>query len=78
MTTTIKLQQSTKLELDRLREYKNESYDEVVRKIIFIVKNTKKNPKLSKEAVESIEKARARMKAGNFLTEEEAKTRLGL
>ena len=76
--TTIKVNQSTKAELDLFREYKNESYEEVIQKILFIAKNAAKEPELSKEAVEAIEKARERIRKGNFLTEAEAKKRLGL
>lgn len=76
--TTIKIHEETKLELDNFREYKNESYDEVLRKVLFIVKTCKTEPKLSKETIEAIEKARERIKKGKFLTEAEARKRLGL
>jgi predicted transcriptional regulator len=75
--TTIKLHVETKLELDQLREYKNESYDEVIRKMIYIIKNLKKHPELSQEAITAIENARKRIRKGNFVTEEEARKRLG-
>ena len=78
MQTTIKLNQGTKVQLDNFREYKNESYDEVLRKVIFIARTCKTEPKLSKETIEAIEKARERMKKGKFLTEAEARKRLGL
>lgn len=76
--TTIKIHEETKFELDTFREYKNESYNDVVKKVMFIAKNVKKKPKLSKETIEAIEKARERIKKGFFLTEAEAKKRLGL
>lgn len=76
-TTTIKIQEDTKLELDKFREYKNESYDEVIKKMVYIAKNVKEQPKLSKETVIAIERARERIKAGSFVTESEAKKRLG-
>ncbi len=76
--TTIKLQQDTKHSLDQFREYKNESYDEVLKKLIFIATNTKNKPKLSREVINAIENARARIKKGKFLTEKEARKRLGL
>ena len=41
-------------------------------------KTAKKEPRLSKEAIKSIEQARERMRKGKFLTEEEAKKRLGI
>jgi len=64
--------------LDNFREYKNESYDEVIRKIVSIAKAAKTNPKLSQEAVDAIEKARARIKAGDYLTAEDMRKRLGI
>jgi predicted transcriptional regulator len=76
--TTIKIHKDTKAEIDQFREYKNESYDEVLRKIIYIIKSIKKDPDLSKETIDAIEQSRKRIKQGHFLTEEEAKKRLGL
>ena len=76
--TTIKVKPRTKAELDKFREYKNESYEEVIQKVLFIAKNAAKEPELSKEAVEAIEKARERIRRGSFLSEAEAKKRLGL
>ena len=64
--------------MDKFKEYKNESYDEVKKKGIFIAKTCKTKPKLSQETVEAIEKSRKRIKEGKFLTEAEAKKRLGL
>ena len=75
--TTIKIHPDTKTEIDQFREYKNESYDEVLKKLVYIAKKVKSEPELSKETIEAIEKARIRIKKGNFLTEKEAKKRLG-
>jgi len=76
--TTIKIHKETKAEIDQFREYKNESYDEVLKKLIYIVKKLKKEPELSKETIKAIESARERIKKGHFVTEEEARRRLGL
>ena len=76
--TTIKIHKETKAEIDQFREYKNESYDEVLKKLVYIVNKIKKEPELSKETLKAIEDARERMKQGHFVTEEEAKKRLGL
>ena len=76
--TTIKIYEDTKSQLDQFREYKNESYDEVIKKVVFIARTCKTEPKLSKETVEAIERARERIKKGKFLTEAEAKKRLGI
>ncbi|MDD2679163.1 MAG: hypothetical protein PHG04_04070 [Candidatus Nanoarchaeia archaeon] len=75
--TTIKLRGETKMELDSFREYMNESYDELLRKLIFIAKNCKKNPELSSKTVQEIEDARKRIKSGSFYSENELKKRLG-
>lgn len=72
--TTIKLHHETKSKLDTFREYKNESYDEVISKLIHIVKN----PSLSKATLKAIEEARARYKRGIYVNEKEARRRLGL
>ena len=76
--TTIKIQKNTKSQIDQFREYKNESYDDVIKKLIYIVKNLKKEPELSKETIKAIEAARERYKKGHFITLDEAKKRLGL
>jgi hypothetical protein len=78
MSTTIKVHEDTKLGLDQFREYGNESYDEVIKKMIYIVKTCKKSPGLSQETISQIEKARERIKKGKFLTQEQAKKRLGI
>ncbi len=76
--TTIKIHEDTKQELNRFKEYGNESYEEVIKKVIYIAKICKTQPKLSKETVEAIEKARERIKRGHFLTESDARRKLGL
>ena len=78
METTIRINPNTKEELDSFRQYKNESYDEVVRKIIVIAKTCEKEPKLSQKTIQEIKEARERIKKGEFYTEEEDKKILGL
>ncbi len=78
MNTTIKLDHETKHELDGFREYKNESYDELLKKIMYIAKSCETQPKLSQETIKAIKKARERIKKGKFMTEEEARKRLGI
>jgi hypothetical protein len=77
-TTTLKIHEDTKQELDQFRECKSESYDEVIKKVVFIAKTCKNEPELSRETIQSIEKARERIRKGKFLTEAEARKRLGL
>ena len=76
-TTTIKIYEETKGQLDTFREYKDESYNDVIKKVVFIAKNKAKDPEISQEILEAIEKARERMRKGKFVTEAEARKRLG-
>lgn len=78
MATTIKLNRKTKEQLDSFKQYKNESYDELVRKLIYIAKTCEEKPKLSQKAIEEIREARKRIKEGKFYTEKEAKEILGV
>lgn len=78
METTIRLNPKTKVELDRFRQYKNESYDELVRKLIYLAKLCEKQPKLSQKTILDIKSARDRVKNGEYYSEEEAKKILGI
>jgi predicted transcriptional regulator len=78
METTIRINPNTKEELDSFRQYKNESYDELVRKLVIIAKTCEKEPKLSQKTIQEIKEAREKIKKGEFYTEEEAKKILGL
>ena len=78
METTIRLNPETKSKLDEFRQYKSESYDELVRKLIYLAKICEKKPKLSQKTLMEIKQARERVKKGEFYTEEEAKKILGL
>ncbi len=77
METTVRLGQETKTELDSFRQYKNESYDELIRKIIYVAKMCEKKPKLSQKVIQEIKEARERVQKGEFYTEEEARKILG-
>ena len=78
MATTVKLRNETKAELDLFREYKNESYEEVIQKLIFIAKHADKQPDISQQTAKDIQKARERVKKGIYLNESDARKRLGL
>ena len=76
--TTIKIYDDTKHELDKFRESQSESYDDVLRKVIYIARSAASEPKLSRDAITAIERARARFKTGHYLTERDARKRLGM
>ena len=75
---TIKLRPNTKRVLDSFREYRNESYEEILDKIVFVAKTAEKNPKLSQKTVREIEAARERIRNGSFYDEAAVKKTLGL
>ncbi len=76
--TTIRVSPKTKGGLDRFREYRNESYDEILNKIVFVAKTAEKNPKLSQKTVREIEAARERIRKGSFYDEASVKKMLGM
>ncbi|MBU1180539.1 hypothetical protein KJ885_06355 [Patescibacteria group bacterium] len=76
--TTIRLNVQTKKELDSFKQYKNESYNELIRKLVYIVRTCENEPKLSQKTIKEINEARERIKKGEFYTESEAKKIFGL
>jgi hypothetical protein len=78
METTIRLNVQTKQNLDKFKQYKNESYNELIRKLIYIAKLCENEPKLSQKTIKEINEARERIKKCEFYTEAEAKGILGL
>jgi len=78
METTIRLSQVTKDQLDTFKQYKSESYDELVRKLIYLAKMCEKEPKLSQKTILEIKEARERIKSGEFYTQEEVEKSFGL
>jgi hypothetical protein len=58
--TTIKVNKETKSRIDRLKEHKRESYDEVLRKVLFILNTTKKNPEKAQGILKKIDSMQKR------------------
>lgn len=78
METTIRVSQEVKSDLDGFRQYMNESYNELIRKLLFVAKICESEPKLSQETIVEIREARRKIEEGEFYTEQEAKKILGL
>ncbi len=57
-STTIKIQPETKERLDRLRESDGESYEEILRKILFILNTSKTNPQRARSLMNKIDRSR--------------------
>ncbi len=54
--TTIKLKKDTKLRLDSLREYKRETYEEIIQKMLEIFNICRINPDLARSRLIGIER----------------------
>ena len=59
--TTIKLQKETKERLEKLRESSRESYDDIIRKILYTLNLTREDPSKAKRFLERIDELRKRM-----------------
>ena len=59
--TTIKLLEETKLRIEKLREHKRESYDDILRKILYILNVARDSPESAKRTLEKISDLRNRM-----------------
>lgn len=60
-TTTLKLEKETKERLERLREHKRETYDDIIRKILFVLNMVRDDPNKAKAILEFIDEKRRRM-----------------
>lgn len=59
--TTIKLLEETKLRIEKLREHKRESYDDILRKILYVLNIARDDPDKAKKILERISELRERM-----------------
>ncbi|MBM3234428.1 hypothetical protein FJZ19_05035 [Candidatus Pacearchaeota archaeon] len=65
--TTIKLEEETKSRLDKLKVHNKESYNQVLKKMLFILNALRKNSKVAEGILNNIDEARAKIHA---ITEE--------
>lgn len=59
--TTIKLAEETKIRLDKLRENKGESYNDILKKILYILNVARDDPEKAKRVLERVSEIRLRM-----------------
>jgi len=77
--TTIQIQKSLKRELDSLREYKRETYADVIKKLIERFKEQEESElELSEEALKAIKEAGEDVRKGKVYSTEQIKETLGL
>lgn len=60
-TTTLKLEKETKERMEKLREHKRETYDDIIRKILFVLNMVRDDPGKAKAILEFIDEKRKRM-----------------
>jgi hypothetical protein len=58
--TTIKLLEETKQRIEKLREHKRESYDDIIKKILYVLNATREEPEKGKRILERISELRKR------------------
>jgi len=56
--TTIKLLKETKLRIEKLREHRGESYDDILRKILYVLNVARDSPESARKILERISKLR--------------------
>jgi len=54
--TTIKLEKTTKSRLDRLKEHEKESYEVVIKKILYVLNTIRKNPEKANKILGGIDR----------------------
>lgn len=78
MKTTIKIDTKTKQRLDKLRENIDESYENIIRKLLWILGTCKGNPLLAKKRLFQIEIARRKIRASKIHSNEEMRDRFNV
>ena len=59
--TTLKLEKETKERMEKLREHKRETYDDIIRKILFVLNMVRDEPEKARAILEFIDEKRRRM-----------------
>jgi predicted transcriptional regulator len=59
--TTIKLQKETKQRLDKLKEHSRESYDEIIKKVLYVLNVVRESPDKAKGILEFIDEKKKKM-----------------
>jgi len=72
MPTTIQISEVIKSNLDHMKLFERETYNEIIERMI------EDNLELNEKTKKEIEEARKRVKSGKFLTQEQVEKGLGL
>ncbi len=68
--TTMKLQKETKQRIEKLREHKRETYDDILRKILWILNNIRPFPEKAQNTLNKIDEQRARQEKEKLQVED--------
>jgi hypothetical protein len=71
--TTIKIHKETKERLDKLKENKRETYEEVLKKILFILNTSKTNPQRARSLMRRIDGSQKNVKQYTEVYEKDEK-----
>ena len=78
-TTTLQLPKKLKQELDQFKDYRRESYADIIRKLVSLAKAAEEEKlELSQETLNSIRMAREDLRRGRLFSSRQAKKHLGL
>tara|TARA_Y100000034_G_C6534635_1_gene230467 strand:- start:190 stop:423 length:234 start_codon:yes stop_codon:yes gene_type:complete len=72
-STTIKIHKETKDRLDHLREHERETYEEILKKILFILNTSRKNPERARSLMIKLDRSIKNKKEYNAVYQKEEK-----
>ena len=78
MATTIQVSDTTKKELESIKDYPRQTYNEVIGKLVDVYEAVSENKELRDDLLEEIAEARAEIKAGKGMTTEQLMKKLGV
>tara|TARA_Y100000310_G_C20353116_1_gene655326 strand:+ start:88 stop:351 length:264 start_codon:yes stop_codon:yes gene_type:complete len=72
-STTIKIYRETKERLDHLREHERESYEEILKKILFILNTSRKTPERARSLMNKLDRSIKNKKQYNTVYQKSSK-----
>ena len=76
--TTVLVHKETKERLENMKEYAKESYDELINKLITLVKMMEEEGTLSDKTLKEIVQAREQIKQGKGMSTKELMAKIGI
>ena len=76
--TTVQISKQVKNELDNVKDYPRQTYNEVIQKLVNVFEAISEDKELSDEVLAEVKAARKEIKEGKGLTTEQLMKKLGL